>query len=365
VGGGILKHALEKLESRSKGTPVLAETATFVRAFNDVWNQKLWDEYQTGLKVAAYYKMKGILSEKFSNVNPKFIGEEAAAFANDGFGGQNWDRMLMNPRIQEGLHLTFLAPDWTISNIKQAGHLFESKKTGAIRAYLGGLPPGAAQEMATRSSMQGVLGRRYWARNAAYTFLGLQMMNYLFSSMNDDPHFTWDNDPGHEFDFELPYKDDQGRKQYAQVAKQTREIVRWVTHPIENFGSKAAPFIRWVTEQGTNHSLGSGFPAPWAEDKETGLKPSFVESIPQRAGRTAEYFVPFSLTGDNFAFTLPVSKGMTAYQFIAQYKEAILDEDADQKERLKIAAKMNGLPVMKLIDFAKRDLNRREKKYAE
>jgi hypothetical protein len=263
--------------------------------------------------------------------------------------------------VQETLHGIFLAPDWGISNIKQFAHLLESNLTGKLRGKFADLPESAISELAKRSELQGAMGRRYWARQAAYSFLGVEFMNYLFSSMNGDAHFTWDNAPGHTLDFVLPYKDDEGREQYVSVGKQTREVFRWATDLPRNLGSKLAPTWRALGEQLTNHDVGSGFPAPWAEERYTGVRPTFFESIPKRTLNLAEYFVPFSFQGHQFGFTLPKSVGMTNDKFIQLYTRAAEDNDRGQMQRIIISAKANNLNVVKLVGAVNRNLSYKKK----
>lgn len=348
VGANMVRNGLMKIEARTSGVPIVNKASKFLRGFNDVYNKLLWDEYHNGLKAYSYYSMKAKMLEKFPDRSPKIVGEEVAKFVNDAFGGQNWDRMLMNPNVQEALHGLFLAPDWGLSNVRLATRPFQGKYEGQLRARFAGLSEEAAKEFASRQEIQGKLGRRYWARQAMYSFLGMQFLNYISTG-----HPTWENDPGQEYAIALPWKNEKGQRVYANPGKQVKEVLRWVTDLPVNLGTKMAPIARWGFEELGGVQAGSSFPMPWREEPITGRKPSFAESIPERMKHTAQVYVPFSFGGDNFAFTLPRSVGMTNYRFSQMYMDAYENDDKAMMERLKISARMNGLDVTKLVNTVK------------
>lgn len=354
VGSTIVRNAMLKLESKTSGIPLVNQASTLLRRYNDFYNQKLWDEYQTGLKAYAYWKLKAKMLEKNPDLSPRVVTERVGEFVNNAFGGQNWDAMLMNPHVQDVLHAALLAPDWTISNIKQGATFFKSSRTGALRAKMAGLPDDVVKRVAVNDMLDGQMGRAYWARTGTYSFLGLQMLNLIFTSMSEDgeARFTWENPGDHTLDFYVG-KNDKGQELYASPQKQTKEVLRWITDLPHNLGSKASPFVRLAGEQLVSHDVGSGFPAPWAREDEFGIKPNFLESIPQRLLGAAETYVPFSFSGSNFAFTLPVSRGLTSYKFIQEYRRAYKDNNYGQMQRLELAARANNLKVNKLKQQAR------------
>lgn len=363
VGRNIVRDGLLKIEARAAGKPVVAQAATFLRAFKDGWDRALWDTYQHGLKAYAYQHFKAKLTKRFPDVHPKIIMEEAGKLVNNSFGGQNWEAMMTNPRILEASHALLLAPDWTLSNIKQAINPLESRATGWAKGKLAKADPIAMQESMTRSKLRGYAGRRYWGKFALFNFLGLQMMNYAFSGMRDDmeAHFTWDNPEGQKLNFVTPFDNEDGVPEYAVSGKQWKEIMRWATEPAVQLGSKAAPTLRMAAEQATGHALGSGFPAPWVQDKESGIRPTFWESVPQRASHAVQYFVPFSFRSNNFALTFPVTQGMTKDRFLQMYTRAMQDDDIGQMDRLIMSAQMNDLDYLPLVRMARSRVKRDEK----
>lgn len=374
VGASIVNKGLRKLEAKTRGVPLVAQGARFLRGFKELWDKALWDKYHRGLKAYAFHTLEANMLKRNADVHPRLIAQEAAKLTNDFFGGQNWEAMLSNPHILEAAQIAFLAPDWTYSVIRQAARPFESRATGAIEARIAGVKGGLKTDAVTRAMLRGQEGRRYAARYALYNFLGLQALNLFFSGMRDDmePHFTWDNPHGMTLNFVTPeFMDDEetGVPHYAIPSKQAKEILRWFTDIPVQLGSKASPWLRAGAVQATGAHLGSGFPAEWKRtDKEymTGQRPTFSETIPTRAKVLAETYVPFSWSGSNFALTFPVKAGMTKDRFRQEYSRAYEDGDHAQMLRLERAAAYNDLPNWRdLAESIKRRSDAFERKQKE
>lgn len=358
VGKALVDNLLLKLESKTEGIPLVNQASHALRRYKEIFDEQLWEKYQTGLKAYSYYKQKEFLLEKFPDMHPDLISKAAGDFTNKAFGGLNWTRMMINPHVQDVAHASLLAPDWTFANAQQGLGLFKSSRIGAMRAKFAGLPDDVIKQVAASDMMEGAMARRYWARTGLYTFLGIQMLNLAFTAADEDgePRFTWENPGDHTLDFFVG-RDEKGNGRYASPQKQAKEVLRWVTDLPGNLGSKASPVVRLLGEQLTSHDVGSGFPAPWAREDEFGIKPTFLESIPQRLLGASETYIPFSFSGDNFAFTLPVSKGMTSYRFIQEYRRAYLDGNKGQMQRIELSGRFNNLDVKKLKSQAKSKVN--------
>ncbi|MCL6558136.1 MAG: hypothetical protein K6U74_04905 [Firmicutes bacterium] len=92
----------------------------------------------------------------------------------------------------------------------------------------------------------------------------------------------------------------------------------------------------------------------------------FYESLPERLKAVAEKFVPFSARGNNFAFTFPMSKGMTPWKALRAYEDMIkaqVDPSLYQRvmphedymrlrRKLDDACKLNGLDPDKMFQQA-------------
>jgi hypothetical protein len=163
----------------------------------------------------------------------------------------------------------------------------------------------------------------------------------------DNP-YTWSNEISRRGDIDVtplvrqfPWRDtDDGARYYVPLGKQAREVTRWVTNPLEQLLHKASPAVRTVMEQATGVEPG-GYPTAFADAE-------FWESIPDRAKSVGEKFIPFSFQGNNFAFALPLRKGMTYYR-ARETMANILEHHADPGLLRKLGAKPDD--VVKLEDL--------------
>ncbi len=309
----VLDRMLINWEQRARGIPGLQQTTTAMRWSKQKWDSFLWDKIHSYLKLEAWYRVytKDLIKHGDS-IPEKVIARDAASKINDAFGGQNWEAMFRSSKkLEQTAHLMFLAPDWSLSNIKIA-----ARGIGAVTKF------------ATLGKVQ--LGRPtqinfagwYWLRAASMFVLGQNAAQWLLlKSFGEDPHFTWQNDPGHKFSVELPWKDDKGRKRYIKPLKQAREVIRYITNPIEIIGNKVAPNVRILIEQFTSHSPGSGFKQPFAdmefwESIPTRIKHSIFMVTPLSVKSGGKITLPFPLdkSGQNFLFALPGSTGMNNYK---------------------------------------------------
>jgi len=341
---------LEQMERgmKSAGMVGLPTAMKGVRKFTDVMDKGLWHKYYRGLKAHTY---NSLLEENLNlaiskGYTTKRAKEEIAAVVNNMYGGQEWEAfMQLGPVGQQVMHWSMLAPDWTISNLKIAG------------------------EPMRKSWLRRKIGRKYWRNMAAFMFVETQGANM---ALNQRP--TWENEKGHEFDVDiteiirkLPWIDDKGKKgrYYAHGFKQVREAFGWVgmtkhgidlSEPIKQIGRKASPLLQTMVEQLTASSM-SGFPMDWKE--RNGYKPRQLETIPLRGKAIGRKFLPFSLSGNNFAFTLPLSKGMTPYKYKTAVVTALRYFAEPSLVDKAIRSKYTGDDMLKIIDdyFEAAELN--------
>ena len=287
VQRGIVDNALKAVEQSARKIPGLKQGATGLRKANQKWDSALWDHYHRGLKAFAYYSKVGNSLNKamkqtkrpLTEAQVAEVKQAVARHTNNAFGGQNWEMLLKSPRWRQVAHWAFLAPDWTLSNIKIA--------TSAFKTRRGGLG----------SSIEGQLARRYWARAALVFFTTSNLANQALSG-----HWIWENEEGHKADIDTGKRDEKGRRVYVKMSKQVREPLRWITTPIHEAGVKAAPTLQMLSEQFTGKSLG-GWPAG------INTKDGFLRSTPDRAGALAKHLLPISLFSNNVGLSLPLSKG--------------------------------------------------------
>jgi hypothetical protein len=112
--------------------------------------------------------------------------------------------------------------------------------------------------------------------------------------------------------------------------------------------------------------LGQPFNTSWVLEEKQGF-----ETVPGRAKAAAEQFIPFAFRGNNFAFTAPLSKGMTRWKAQRMYEDAIeayanpgiiagLSDDVPNytakldtlAEDVTEAAQLNGLDTKTIINSA-------------
>jgi hypothetical protein len=265
------------------------------RRYTEMFNKALWDDFHNPIKLQAWDSKWRALQKTNPNIPVTELKKEAADFINDAFGGQKWERLMVNPKYQQYLHWALLAPDWTVSNARIAG----------IR----GRTPGKALE-GLKGTMRGIVGKgldpteeltgAYW-RNAIPAFLGTTALaNYAMSG-----RYPWENPPGHKLDISLGTRDEKGREEFTKLGKQFREPLRWLTEADKIGGSKLSPAIQLITEQLSGHTT-TGYATDLAS--KVGQRPmTMVEKIPTRLRMVVQKFIPFSVGGKNVFLALPRS----------------------------------------------------------
>ena len=136
--------------------------------------------------------------------------------------------------------------------------------------------------------------------------------------------FTYENEYSKQWDIDvtpimhkMPWTDKDSRY-YVKPGKQFREVLRYFTEPHRIIGAKLSPAMHTVLEQVTGSQAGGYWDMPWKKDNL-----GWWESIPPRLQAIATKFRPFSLSGNNFAFTFPMSKGMTPWKAGRAYEDMI------------------------------------------
>ncbi len=348
VMAGRVLRSLQEAEVRVRRHPVLGKIPGLdvlirkARHFKEGWDDLLWGRYYTGLKSLTYYDLvkeqMARMPEDATPASIREVKEKVAMLVNDMYGGQEWEgHFLLTPKGRQIVHLLMLAPDWTLSNFRVAA------KT---------LAPGTDPQ--TRKLLI-----RYW-RNMLLAVLGFIATANRFCGGK----WSWENEPGHKLDIDvtcimrrLPWtseaEKESGRHWYIRPGKQFREVVRYLTDPVSILGAKTSPAAHIATEQITGHQSGQiGWEMPWAREEM-----GWYESLPSRLVSVMEKFQPFAIRGNNFAFTFPMSRGMSwykaqkSYERIIQaqvdpspYRRLMPGKDAERlKKEIDAAAAMNGL----------------------
>ena len=338
---GRVEKAFRSLEKNLKSVPIAGKMAKGLRKGNELWDRALWDYYHNTLKLEAYESQVASAMKRTKASDPKeikAIKEQIAGFVNDSFGGQQWEnsKVFGQPKMKQLMQWVLLAPDWTISTLKQAA----APVTGLIK----GKPT------------QAKAGTKFWLRAAAYNTMIAQAANYYTTQKYEGKgKFTWENDPGHELNIFAGYNED-GTKRYVRTGKQFKEALEWVIKPEEKLGGKLSPVVRESLAQLTKHEPGSGYPTEFEEE-------ASWESIPKRIKKIASMPIPFSLTPylredapKHFMFALPASKGMTKFKTIKLFQKAIKAQDFNRIKRVYFSALQNNLNSKDLFKMAKAKL---------
>ncbi len=339
VMAGRVVRALRGLEARTRTIPGLSYVTRAVRRFNDAWDNLLWNRYYTGLKAFTYYDLVHEQMQRMPDdatpAEVRKVKEKIAELVNDMFGGQEWQgKFWLTPQGRQVLHVALLAPDWTLTNINVATKPFRDVKDPTARRILA----------------------RYW-RNLLLGFFAV----VAGATRALGGKWPWEQEPDHKFDIDvtsimrkLPWtdKDDQ-RRYYIKPGKQFREVLRYLTSPVDIVGAKLSPMVQVIIEQMTGHQTGqAGWEMPWVQDELT-----WYESLPSRIASVMDKFVPFSARGGNFALTFPMSRGMSWYKAQKAYEDVIRAQvdpsiydrlmpgrDAERlKKEIDAAATLNGL----------------------
>jgi len=340
----LVQKGLQTIESTvTRSIPGVGKMiGSLPRKYTEMFNEALWDNYHRPLKLIGYQDRLAHLKKISPNADPSQLAATAASFINDAFGGQNWERLLVHPKFKQAMHWSFLAPDWTISNLRIAG-IGSTGIKGAVRGVLG----------QGRNGKEELVGA-YWRTALPVMYAMSNILNRASSG-----HWLWENAPGHKLDIELAERDEKGKLSYVKLGKQFREPFRWLTEPDKIFGAKLAPGVQVAVEQLTAHST-TGFPTELAELNIKKVPMTFMEKVPTRAKIFVEKFVPFSFRGNNFMMALPKST-FSERDAILGVADAIKgtkftgSDSLAVREILKLAA-ANGLNVNRIKGAVKREV---------
>ena len=300
-------------------------------------NKMLWDGYHTPLKVLGYYQMTRELYQKFPGEDTRIINEWVAKNVNTIFGGIEWENSIFrDPTYLKMMNRFWFSFDWTSSaalNFYKRIYGPEVVKTifgkGSPDPTRGGGPnvKGGPKGPGPRRSVTSFMQRRNF-RNMlgmiAATTISIQAgMKYFFGGDDEDMSwFPWNNEKGKKTSIDWTpvyaryYKmktgqEYKGNRVYFGLGKQVKEVLRLFNEPNKYVTGKVAPLGMEITEQ-----LGSWlFDGPLGDyASEYDIDYDYGYKWDERRSRLESFietFQPFSMTGTSFAWTFPVSTGMT------------------------------------------------------
>jgi len=319
-----------------------------------VLDRSLWDFYDKGQKLNAYYT---IAASELAKAGPEISAAEvskikrgSAEFVNNIYGGVSFERLLIHPVTRQFLQIGMLAPAWKISQLRVVSQGFE----------------GVSQKR---------LADRYVIQSAIAWFLSAQMLNYATTAYhnsqdkngNKGAHFTWDNvgnplvvggkDLGVTTNFANIYDgvDRNGREKYMALNKALRDTMASFIAPREVLVSSMHPMLK------------SGMQLLFDRDPATGYKlvdekDSALEKTAKRMDIALQAWLPISVTSGVRAIEhkmfpeaiampasmpnlsgLPSRVGMTYEKTVESYTEAMKEGDRDRAARILKMAAINNL----------------------
>lgn len=174
----------------AKAVQDLGPYAKFEGALDNLFAVPLFGKILPAWKLEMYDKLaKGFVQPGMTPLQIASAKREAAKQTNDFYGGINWKELGESKNMQNALRATLLAPDWLRSNYRMGKGTVEALKNPKD-------PKGAAY----RKAMGTLMG----------AFVSANLANRVVAG-----RWTWENDPGHEFDVAIG-EDDKGRIMYAR-----------------------------------------------------------------------------------------------------------------------------------------------------
>lgn len=341
-----VNDGLRNIAKAFNNVPLLGAGAQALTAGNEKWDAFLWDRMFNGYKALAYVT----LVEKYLGTG-QFDGREdqlkdaVASVVNAGMGGINWNEQFWaTPMVQKVLRGLLLAPDWTTANIQITPFPRLLKLDSALTKAMGHIRTEAEAERAMIA--QQIKLKSYWPKmvlslglapvifqGAIYAmFRGDDDEYQPFHLMNEYGHNSWlftdiDVTPiirsldklmgpvasvpilgmvAAPFYHETDKAENAMQRYFIHGGKQVREIWEgWFKNPFGTLARKMSPFMQAAMESYVEISdSGDQYRYPGFNIRHY--------SAPPRAFITK--FIPFSVRGNQFAFTLPLGKGMTEYK---------------------------------------------------
>jgi len=347
---GALNKAIDNIGNVARKVPGGDVATKFLGKAVEFQNEALWETLHVPSKVFGFNQQVSKLIKKFPDANIEEIKKTAGAFMDDAFGGLNWEKLMVTPKMKQLSSILTFAPDWTLANARIFGR-FAKAGVKRVKSITSGVP------LTDIEKAQEGLATAYWGRAAFGLFASTNLLNQAFTG-----RWMWENPPGHTTDIAIGFNEELGKEEYVKLGKQLREPIRWMTEPFKIGGAKLAPGVKEVIEQFTGVSPG-GFPTEFGS-KGFGPQPTFFETIPLRIKNVASKFVPFSIGGNSFFMALPKSTFSTT-QAINGVVDAINDGDRRGVNDIMKFAEANGLNASFIRGQVKQRVENADKFFAK
>lgn len=248
VGGGFYRGMATLQRILDDAIPGLHLGAPFrlYTAINHALDNFMWGRLHAGLKLQVYATKREALVENSARagrpITEEQAGRIAAHYANDVFGGLNWQRLAegstsrwgrdlalaaASPTGRRATQLILFAPDWTLSTTRAL--------TQALTKDLKNAPSGILSAKSI-----GDLHRQQLIRSALYYAVIGDALNYHFVG-----HHLWDPQQKDWTRIELD------SRRSMQLSKHFNEPFHWVMHPAQQALNKLA----YIPKEAANQAL--------------------------------------------------------------------------------------------------------------
>ncbi len=261
-----LENFLVQISNTFDEGSFLRNAFTGARHINQAFDRAMWNVIKDGLSMFTWVHArnqifldmvkKGGRPAKRIFQDPTTMGRinaEAQNIVKGMFGGV-LDQLILNPRFRRFSRFALLGPDWTLANLRMGTDMVLNMP-GLREQSLGFV---TRDVLMADQRFRWALG--YNMRAAFYYTVMGNMMNWAFTAMKGkEPQFLFSDAVmedkeqfrGVEIDviprIELPWNRGDGRRQFANIAKQFLEPYRFAFAPGEILQAKLGPLPRAIT----------------------------------------------------------------------------------------------------------------------
>lgn len=345
--------AAEKLAGVPKVGKAVKEIPRTVLKVSDYFDDALWTHFHNGIKLEAFYELAGEMM-KLKNQPPSGIKkiasgirnkvflrnvrvkdivklseteivQQVGSFVNDAFGGQRFEQLqvkwMKSKNGQRALRLTFLSPDWLVSQLRVMADVF-----------------------GTQSPVKQALAVRYWRNAAIIHYAYMNILNYILTSLDPttEAHFMTENEIGQRDNLQLPGWEEtaSGRmgRVYYVIEKQFKETFRMLADPpfsiAKYFAGKIGPTGTAISLIASGYTP-SGYPSELKKERDKfyrGFRGPILgkERAELVFGDVLKFGLPIAAKSNQFFLMAQKKHGMNWYKAVDLLANAsALDESGD------------------------------------
>jgi len=265
-----------------------------------VFNRALFDYYLPGQWLHAAEHLYASESNRLGpNPTPEAVFQKRQAIAehlNRTIGTENFQHLMLSPKMQQAMRVAFFAPTWMLSRLRTLTKGYETTtNTRLSNNYLAG----AALAMMTTTQLANYALSAWYGDPKRYPNGGGEYWDEASQQVKRGGHLTWQNygDPVYARGKAIPGvgshlgdvyfgQNPDGSQRYIRQGKYATDAFLMFLDPDKVFGKMSAPLQALFTIA-TKHEPGSGF-----EAIEKDLEPG--QQWQQRLSVAARPFIPFS-----------------------------------------------------------------------